>query len=100
MLSRRIFLQGAAASPLAAGSAFALDAAAPKLKSLTGGAKPISAEERRARIEKAQALMAQRKLRRYWSNRARASNTSPASAGADPSARLWRSSQPPERCSS
>jgi Xaa-Pro dipeptidase len=62
MLSRRLFLQGAAASPLAAGTTFALDAAAPKLKSLTGGAKPISAEERRARIEKAQTLMAQRKV--------------------------------------
>jgi Xaa-Pro dipeptidase len=63
MLSRRIFLQGAAASPLlAAGTTVALDAPAPKLKSLTGAAKPISAEERRARIEKAQGLMAQRKV--------------------------------------
>jgi Xaa-Pro dipeptidase len=62
MLSRRVFLQGAAASPLlATGSAFSRDSAAP-LKSLTGDAKPISAEERRARIGKAQSLMAQGKV--------------------------------------
>jgi len=47
---------------LAAGTAFARDAKASKLKSLTGGAKPISADERRSRIEKAQSLMAQRKV--------------------------------------
>jgi Xaa-Pro dipeptidase len=63
MLSRRVFLQGAAASPLlAAGVAFAGDSAAPAHKSLTGDAKPISAEERHARIAKAQSLMAQRKV--------------------------------------
>jgi Xaa-Pro dipeptidase len=63
MLSRRVFLQGAASAPLlAAGSAFARDSAAPALRSLTGDAKPISAEERRARIDKAQSLMAQRKV--------------------------------------
>jgi Xaa-Pro dipeptidase len=63
MLSRRVFLQGAAASPLlAAGAAFAGDSAAPAHKSLTGDAKPISAEERHARIAKAQSLMAQRKV--------------------------------------
>jgi Xaa-Pro dipeptidase len=62
MLTRRVFLQGAATSPLlAAGSAFARDSATP-LKSLTGEAKPISADERRARIAKAQSLMAQRKV--------------------------------------
>jgi Xaa-Pro dipeptidase len=62
MLSRRVFLQGAATSPLlAAGSTFARDSA-PPLKSLTGDAKPISAEERHARIAKAQSLMAQRKI--------------------------------------
>jgi Xaa-Pro dipeptidase len=62
MLSRRVFLQGAAASPLlAAGSAFSRDSAEP-LKSLTGDAKPISADERHARIGKAQSLMAQRKV--------------------------------------
>jgi Xaa-Pro dipeptidase len=62
MLSRRVFLQGAAAAPLlATGSARSRDSAA-SLKSLTADAKPISAEERRARIGKAQSLMAQRKL--------------------------------------
>jgi Xaa-Pro dipeptidase len=63
MLTRRVFLQGAAAAPaLAAGTTFARDAAASKFKSLTGGAKPISVEELRSRIEKAQGLMAQRKV--------------------------------------
>ncbi len=63
MLSRRVFLQSAAAAPvLAASAGFARDAVAPKLKPLTAGAKPISAEERHARIEKAQALMSQRKV--------------------------------------
>jgi Xaa-Pro dipeptidase len=62
MLSRRIFLQGAASAPLlASGSALSRASAAP-LKSLTGDAKPISADERRARIGKAQSLMAQRKV--------------------------------------
>src|SRR5450631_774083 len=63
MLSRRAFFQSAAVSPLlAAGTTFATGTAAPAPKSLTGGAKPISAQERHARIEKAQALMAQRKV--------------------------------------
>jgi Xaa-Pro dipeptidase len=63
MLSRRVFLQGAAASPLLAGGvAFARDTPAPTHKSLTGDAKPISVEERHARIAKAQSLMAQRKV--------------------------------------
>ncbi len=63
MLTRRVFLQGAAASPLAAaGFTFGRDSGAPALKSLTGAAKPISVEERRARIAKAQSLMAQRKV--------------------------------------
>jgi len=62
MLSRRVFLQGAAASPLLAAGASAGKAAAPMPGSLTGGAKPISAQERRARIDKAQALMAQRNV--------------------------------------
>jgi Xaa-Pro dipeptidase len=62
MLTRRVFLQGAATSPLlAAGSAPARASAAP-LKSLTGEAKAISVEERHARIEKAQSLMTQRKV--------------------------------------
>lgn len=63
MLSRRVFLQGAAAAPvLAAGSAFTRDSSAPTLKSLTTDAKPISADERHARIGKVQSLMAQRKV--------------------------------------
>src|SRR5450432_3413875 len=63
MLTRRIFLQSAAAAPvLAASSGFARDSTRSKLKSLTEGAKPISAEERHARIEKAQGLMAQHKV--------------------------------------
>ncbi len=62
MLTRRVFLQGAAASPLlAAGSVLARNPGG-ALKSLTGDAKPISAEERHARIEKAQSLMAQHKI--------------------------------------
>jgi len=63
MLTRRLLLQSAAAAPiLAAGAGFARDPAASKSKSLTAEAKPISAEERRSRIEKAQGLMAQRKV--------------------------------------
>jgi Xaa-Pro dipeptidase len=62
MLTRRVFLQGAATSPLLAGGvAFARDPPVP-LKSLTGDAKPISVEERHARIGKAQSLMTQRKV--------------------------------------
>src|SRR5258708_17880759 len=62
MLSRRIFLQGAAASPLLAAGTLDAAGAGRKLESLTGGAQPIAAEDRRARIEKAQALLAQRKV--------------------------------------
>src|ERR1700742_4923792 len=62
MLTRRLCLQGTAATPLlAAGASVALGPAAAPLKSLTADARPISVEERRARIEKAQGLMAQRK---------------------------------------
>ena len=68
MLSRRVFL-GAAGAPLIAMAAgrqsMALAASEPStaaLKSLTAGAKPISAEERQARIAKVQALMQQRKI--------------------------------------
>jgi Xaa-Pro dipeptidase len=63
MFSRRFFLQGASAIPmLAAGAGLAGMATAPKLKSLTVNAKPISVEERRARIAKAQMLMTERKV--------------------------------------
>lgn len=65
MLSRRHFLQSAAAAPLlatTAGFATAAAAAAPDLKSMTTGAKPISSNERNARIAKVQGLMTQRKI--------------------------------------
>jgi Xaa-Pro dipeptidase len=71
MLSRRVFL-GAAGAPLIAMASgrqsMALTASEPSapstaaLKSLTAGAKPISAEDRQARIAKVQALMQQRKI--------------------------------------
>ena len=62
MLSRRVFFEGAAgASLLAIGARSALpNAVGAELKSITAGAKPISAEERRGRIAKVQALMEQR----------------------------------------
>jgi Xaa-Pro dipeptidase len=63
MLSRRTFLQSAALAPMfAAGSAWAGAAPGLHLTSITRGAMPISADERRARIAKAQALMAQSKV--------------------------------------
>ena len=65
MLSRRLFLGAAAATPaaaLAASRAAPAGAAETGLSSITGEAKPITAEERRARIAKLQELMAQRKI--------------------------------------
>jgi Xaa-Pro aminopeptidase len=62
MLSRRLFLQSAAAAPVLAGAGFARAAAPQAPKPLTADAKPISAQERRGRIEKAQSLMTQRKV--------------------------------------
>lgn len=62
MLTRRLFLQSAAATPLLASGLAAVQAAAPRLQSLTANAMPISAAERHGRIEKAQALMTQRKI--------------------------------------
>ena len=64
MLSRRVFLRGAAAAPLIAIAAHSrlATAAAAELKSITADAKPISADERRARIAKVQMLMEQRKV--------------------------------------
>jgi Xaa-Pro dipeptidase len=63
MLSRRALLRSAASLPLiAAGAASARSAPTAALKSLTSDAKPISADERRARIAKVQALMAQQKI--------------------------------------
>ena len=61
MLSRRVFLQAAASAPLIAGAS-SRAASAAELKSLTADAKPISADERRARIAKVQVLMGERKL--------------------------------------
>jgi Xaa-Pro dipeptidase len=48
MLSRRVFLQGAAA--------------AAELKSMTADAKPIASDERRARLDKVQSLMGERRI--------------------------------------
>ena len=63
MLSRRALLRSAGSLPLlAAGAVSARSALKPPLKSITGDAKPISADERRARIAKVQSLMAQRKI--------------------------------------
>ena len=70
MLSRRIFLRGAAGaslmsiatSAISAASAGPSAASAAKLSSLTAAAIPISADERRARIAKVQALMVQRQV--------------------------------------
>jgi len=61
MLSRRTFLRAAAGAPFLSAAA-ASAAAAADLASLTAGAKPISADERRARIAKVQALMVQRQI--------------------------------------
>jgi Xaa-Pro dipeptidase len=63
MLSRRSFLHCAAAAPVfGAGSALARSSSASGIKPITGQAKAISVEERRARIAKVQALMMQRKI--------------------------------------
>jgi Xaa-Pro dipeptidase len=70
MLSRRTFLQGATGAPFMPVAAAAISAASPtpsaasaaELRSLTADAKPISADERRARIAKLQALMVQRQV--------------------------------------
>jgi Xaa-Pro dipeptidase len=62
MLSRRVFLQSAAATSLAASPGFAGTSPQRAIKSMTDGAKPISVEERRERIARVQTLMAQRKI--------------------------------------
>src|SRR6202035_4447098 len=62
MLSRRAFLQSAAAASLAASTTYAGSSPQQPLKSMTAGAKPISVEERRERIARVQTLMAQRKI--------------------------------------
>jgi Xaa-Pro dipeptidase len=62
MLSRRVFLQSAAATSLAASPVLAAAPPQRTIKSMTGEAKPISVEERRERIARVQTLMAQRKI--------------------------------------
>jgi Xaa-Pro dipeptidase len=63
MLSKRDFLIAAAAAPvLAVASPEVRAAPEAALKSLTGNAKPITLDERRARIAKAQSLMQRQKL--------------------------------------
>jgi Xaa-Pro dipeptidase len=64
MLSRRVLLRAAAGAPLiAAGARNGLTMpSAAGLKSLTADAKPISGDERRARIAKVQTLMNERKV--------------------------------------
>ncbi len=65
MLSRRSFLHSAAASSLVSGAGFAValpTKSATASASITADAKPISADERRLRIEKIQSLMAQGKI--------------------------------------
>jgi Xaa-Pro dipeptidase len=63
MLSRRVFLQGAAGAPVAAiaAASWAPRASGAEMKSVTADAKPIAVDERRARIAKVQTLMGQRK---------------------------------------
>jgi Xaa-Pro dipeptidase len=62
MLSRRAFLQSAAAASMAATAGFGTASPLAKPTTMTSGAKAISADERRGRIEKVQMLMAQQKI--------------------------------------
>ena len=62
MGSRRDFLQSAVGLSLL-GALPGAAAAAPDLKSMTGGAHPISLEERQARLSKVQSLMSEQKIR-------------------------------------
>jgi Xaa-Pro dipeptidase len=63
MVSRRDFIGGGcAAAWIAADGARAASPSATDLKSITGAAQPISAEERRGRIAKLQSLMRQQKI--------------------------------------
>jgi Xaa-Pro dipeptidase len=62
MLSRRLFLGSAAAAPAALAAVSRAEAADAALTSLTGEAKPISAEERKGRIAKLQELMGREKI--------------------------------------
>jgi Xaa-Pro dipeptidase len=62
MLSRRLFLGSAAAAPAALAVAQHVKAAESALASITGDAKPITAEERKARLGKLQDLMGRQKI--------------------------------------
>ena len=69
MLSRRSFLWGASAATLLSSRSILAKPAQPRgradstaLKSLAGGAKPISAAERQARLSNVQSLMRQQKV--------------------------------------
>src|SRR5271170_1925774 len=62
MLSRRTFLQSAGAVPLVLAGGGLVAAAPAGLKSLTRQAKPISPQERRARISKVQSLMGRQNI--------------------------------------
>jgi Xaa-Pro dipeptidase len=64
MFSRRAFLLNATAAPIAAAAAGGsqLTSKGPALRSMTGNAKPISADERRQRIARVQALMTEQKI--------------------------------------
>ena len=62
MLSRRRFLRAASAALLASGTGLARARNAPALKSLSGGASPISSAERVQRVAKIQGLMQQQKI--------------------------------------
>jgi Xaa-Pro dipeptidase len=64
MISRRAVLKGAAGASLVAATtdAWASPGSAAELKSITADAKPISADERLARIAKLQSLMGRRKV--------------------------------------
>src|SRR5579859_2270679 len=63
MLSRRLFLGSAAAAPAVLATAQGARAAeAPALASITGDAKPIAVEERKARLAKLQELIGQQKI--------------------------------------
>lgn len=57
MVSRRAFLAAGAAAPLVASAAIGRKAEPAALKSITGNAVPISADERRARVAKLQGLL-------------------------------------------
>lgn len=62
MLSRRAFLAAGAAAPLVCSAATGAKAAPAALKSITGGAVPITADERRARVAKLQGLLREAKV--------------------------------------